>query len=329
MRRNLVTGGSGFLGSHLVEALVARAEEVRVLVRSTSDVTRLEELGVDLVTGDLSDPASLQAAARGVERIYHCAALASDWGTWETFRAANVTGVRNVLEAALAAGVHKFIHVSTTGVYGHPDYPADETAPYRQRGWPYGDTKIEGEQLVWAYYQEYGLPVTVARPASIYGPRSVTFVTDFVELLQQRSLPHIGRKQKPAGLAYVTNVVDFLLLIADSEQSVGEAYNVSDGLDISWRQYVNRLAEMVGAPQPRLMIPYRLAYLVGWLMEQSYRMLRIRQRPLLTRLAVELLGTTQGFPIDKARRQLGYEPRVGFEEGMDRIKAWLRQTGTI
>jgi nucleoside-diphosphate-sugar epimerase len=326
--RNLVTGSSGFLGSHLVEALVARGERVRVLVQTTSKIAHLESLGVELAYGDLTDVQSLRTATQGIEHVYHCAALAADWGTWEAFHTANVTGVRNLLEAALEAGVSKFIHVSTTDVYGHPDYPADETAPYRLRGWSYGDTKIEGERLVWAYYQQHGLPIAVVRPASIYGPRSTTFVLEIVELLKSGGMAHIGRGGRPAGLAYVTNVVDLLLRAADSERSIGQAYNAADGLDVTWQQYVDRLAEILGVPSPRVVIPYRLAYLAGWAMEKTYGALRIGTRPLLTRMAAEVFGTHQGFPIDKARRELGYKPKVGFDEGMRRVEAWLHQTGS-
>jgi len=129
MSESLVTGGSGFLGSHLVEALVARGEKVRVLVRPTSKIDHLENLKVELVYGNMNNIQSLREAVQNVERVYHCAAIATDWGTWESFRNTNVTGVHNLLEAALKAGVGKFIHVSSTDVYGHPDYPADETTP--------------------------------------------------------------------------------------------------------------------------------------------------------------------------------------------------------
>jgi nucleoside-diphosphate-sugar epimerase len=327
---NLVTGGSGFLGSHLVEALVARGENVRVLVRPASQLAHLQSLGVELAYGDLTDAPFLRTAVQGVDRVYHCAALAADWGySWSTFRAINVTGTGNLLEAAVEAGVSRFIYVSTSDVYGYPDYPADETAPYRLRGWPYGDTKIEAEQRVWALYQKHSLPITVVRPVSIYGPRSNSFVLEIAELLKKGSLLHIGRRGKPAGLAYVTNVVDVLLRAADSEKSIGQAYNASDGSDISWRQYVDQLAKIVGMPSPRLVIPHRPAYLAGWLMERVYGALRIETRPLLTRMAVELWSTDQGFPIEKARRELGYEPEVGFDDGMRRVEAWLREVNAV
>ncbi|MFO7560284.1 MAG: NAD-dependent epimerase/dehydratase family protein [Desulfobacterales bacterium] len=327
MQRNLVTGCSGFLGSHLVEALAARGEEVRALVRPASEKAHLKSLGVELVYGDLNDVQSLRTAVQGIDRVYHCAALAADWGAWEAFRAANVTGVRNLLEAALEAGVSKFVHVSTTDVYGHPDYPADETALFRLRGWPYGDTKIEGERLVWAFYHQHGLPITVVRPVNIFGPRSTSFVLEIAELLKSGSMVHIGKGQKPAGLTYVTNVVDLLLRAADNEFSVGQAYNASDGSDVTWRQYVDRLAEIIGVPGPRVVVPYRLAYFAGWAMEKAYGAFRIRTRPLLTRMAAELFSTHQGFSVNKARRELGYEPEVSFEEGMNLVEAWLRQIG--
>ena len=330
MFSNLVTGGSGFLGSHLVEALVARGERVRALVRPTSKTAHLESLGVELAFGDLTDLQSLRAACQGIERVFHCAALASPWGTWQEFRAANVTGVGNLLQAALEAKVSKFIHVSTTDVYGHPDEPVDETAPHRRRGFPYGDTKIEGEQRVWTYYREHQLPVTVVRPVNIYGPGgSTSFVTEIAGFLKDGGMVHIGTGRQPAGLAYVTNVVDVMLRAADSESCLGQAYNASDGSDVTWRQFVDRLAEIVGVPSPRITIPYRLAYLAGWTMEKVYGALRLKDDPMLTRLGVEYFGTDQGFPIDKARRELGYEPKVGFEEGMQRVEEWMRETGAI
>ena len=326
MLKNLVTGASGFLGSYLVEALVARGEMVRGLVRSSSKVAHLQNLGVELAYGDLNDVQSLRTAIQGIERVYHCAAVVADWGTRESFYTANVTGVGNILEAALAAGVSKFIHVSTSDVYGHPDYPAEESTPYRRRGWYYGDTKIEGEQLVWSYYRQRGLPITVIRPASIYGPRSISLVLEIVEQLKNGSMVYIGNGNKCAGLTYVTNVVDLLIRAADSKNSIGQAYNATDGSDITWRQYISRLAEILGTNSPRVAIPYRLAYLLGWTMEKIYGALRSESLPLLTRMAAELFGTNQGFPIDKARQELGYEPKVGFEEGMQQVKIWLRQT---
>ena len=327
--KNLVTGASGFLGSHVVDGLLGRGEEVRALVRETSDTAYLTSLGVELAVGNLGDGQSVLKAAKGVDRIYHCAALSADWGTWEEFTASNVTGVQNVLEAALIASVEKLVHVSTTDVYGYPDAPVDETAPYRARGFPYNNTKIEGEKLVWQYHRKKGLPITVVRPVSIYGPRSVSFVIEIVDLLKTGDMVHIAKGIKPAGLAYATNVVDLMLLAADNPKSVGQAYNACDGSSVGWREYVNRLADIVGVKHPGIVIPYRLAYFVGLLMEKIYVMFGKKDRPLLTRTVVEIFGTSQGFSIEKARRELGYEPKVDFEEGMKRVESWLKEAGRI
>jgi nucleoside-diphosphate-sugar epimerase len=326
---NLVTGGTGFLGSHLVESLVARGEEVRALVRLGSNTRLLDGQNVDLVFGTLADRDSLDAAAAGVDRVYHCAALAADWAPWAAFEAANVEGVRNLLDACLEAELDRFIHVSTTDVYGHPDHPANEMTPYRLRGFPYGDTKIKGEKLVWDYHRRYGLPVTVIRPAAIYGPRSTTFINEIVDLLRKGTMVHIGKGDNPAGLTYVSNVVDLMLLAADTDLGSGQAYNASDGSALSWRTYVNRLADIVDAARPRITIPHRAAYGLGWSMEKVYGLLDIQHRPLLTRMAVELFATVQSFPIDKAQKELGYQPRVDFAEGMEKIETWLRESGII
>jgi len=120
-----------------------------------------------------------------------------------------------------------------------------------------------------------------------------------------------------------------LLRAADCETSVGQAYNASDGSDIIWRQYVDRLAKIVGVASPRVVVPYRVAYLTGWAMEKIYSVLRVEKRPLLTRMAADLFGTHQGFSIEKARRELGYEPKVGFDEGMRRVEVWLREIGFV
>ena len=329
MPKTLVTGGSGFLGSHLVEALVARREDVRVLVRPTSNIGILKNLPVELAYGNLSEISSLRKAVKNVAVIYHCAALAKDWGSWKRFRSVNVTGVHYLLKTVLESNIKKFIHVSTTDVYGYPDYPADETTPYRPRGLPYCDTKIEGEKLVWDYYHQYHLPVTIIRPVNIYGPRSVSFVSDIVKLLRKGSMVHIGNSGKPAGLVYVKNVVDAMLRAADNQQSTGQVYNISDGSDVTWQQYVNRLAKMIGVSRPKTVIPYRLAYLTGWFMEKFFDIFSIDGKPLLTRMAAELFGTNQGFPIKKARQELGYQPRVDFEAGMHQVKIWLGEVGLL
>lgn len=317
------------MGGHLVEALANRGERVRVLVRSTSNTKHLNLPGVELFPGDVSDIHSLRKATKQIDIVFHCAALAADWGSWEEFETVNVFGTRNILQAALEERVSKLIHVSTTDVYGYPNSFVDEKASFRFRGWPYGDTKIRAEQAVWVYHRKYGLPISVIRPLNIYGPRSTTFVLEIADLLKKGRMVHIGKKNKAAGLVYVTNVVDVMMMAADKDISIGQAYHASDGSDITWTQYVNCLADIIGTPHPRISIPYRPAYVIGWLMEKIYGALAVQSRPLLTRMAVELIATDQGFSVEKAQSDFNYTPKVGFEEGMQRVKDWLLQIGYI
>jgi oxidoreductase len=330
MSNILVTGGSGFLGSHLVDRLSSLGENVRVLVRSTSNIEHLKRVkNVEVVYGDLGDVQSLEKATAGIEYIFHCAALASDWGSWNDFYHVNVECLRNLLNVLVNCNIKRLIHISTTDVYGYPNYPADEDAPYKSRGIPYCDTKIAGEKLVWQYFKKHKLPVTVIRPVNIYGPRSITFGYDIAKLLKDGSMVHISNGNKPAGLAYVGNVVDAIILTAENKASIGHAYNISDGSHVTWRKYVNRLAKITGLSKPKIVIPYKLAYMTGWIMEKYYGAFSIKGKPLLTRMAAELFGTNQGFPIKKAKQELGYKPKVDFDEGMYKTKFWLRESKLI
>jgi len=263
----------------------------------------------------------------GVRRVFHCSALVSDWGPEETFRLSNDLGVQNMLTAARVAEVRRFIHLSTTDVYGFPRRAGDETGLLTYRGWPYGDSKIDGENRVWQCHREYGFPVTVIRPANVYGVGSVSFVLGIARLLENRKMINLGRRKQAAGLCSVENLVNCIFLAADSDHSVGQAYNVTDGSAISWREFVELLARKLGQPQPRRTLPRSLAYSAGWLMERIRNPAKGSSRPLLTRMAVEIFTADQSFSIAKARNELGYEPTGSVQEAMDEMVAWLAEAG--
>jgi nucleoside-diphosphate-sugar epimerase len=326
---SLVTGATGFIGSHLVDALVLRGETVRALVRPTSRTRALRDMGVELRVGTLADNATLMAAAKGVDRIYHCAGMVADWGLLEDFTQANVNGVHNLLAAATRNNVAKFIHLSTSDVYGFPSSPPSESEAPSPRGYPYADSKIEGESLVWRIYRDVKLPVTVLRPALVYGPRCRLFVTTMVQALRRRQAPLVDEGRHLAGMTYVGNLVDALILAADSPASVGQAYNVADDNQVTWREYMDALADLAEVPRPTRSYGRGMAFALAALGEGYYRMIGSTQRPLLTRMLVELLSSDQQLPIDKARRELGYRPRVGFAEGMRHTGDWLRREGLL
>ncbi|HET9124950.1 MAG TPA: aminotransferase class III-fold pyridoxal phosphate-dependent enzyme [Solirubrobacteraceae bacterium] len=333
---HLVTGASGFIGGHLVKRLVAEGKQVRCLVRASSDTSRLEALGVELAPGALEDPRSLQRAVEGCDYVVHCGAMVSDWGTVEEIERTNVTGTRNLLHAAAAAtaSVRRLVHVSSTDVYGYPGAEAVEEAarPQGFRNW-YAQTKLDAEREVLRAREELGLRTVVLRPSTVWGPGSVSVVGEIGGAIKGGYMLLVDRGRANAGLVYIDNLVDAIVLALAHGDAVGEAFNVTDGLDVTWREFTDGLADGLGAPRARLSVPYPVASGLGTVLEQSYRAVRRATRlqapALLSRQAVHLMGIDQDFSNRKAREVLGWEPRVDYSQGMEATVAWLRDEHLI
>ncbi|MBT9331528.1 NAD-dependent epimerase/dehydratase family protein [Paracidobacterium acidisoli] len=327
--RALVTGASGFLGGRLAEVLARNGEQVTVLARANSDLRHLAEFTgtrVRVVRGSLTESGPLREAVRGATHIFHCAAASTDWASADVYLESNVRGTERLLLAAREAGqLERFLHVSTTDVYGYPVIPCSETGALRDVGLPYNRTKILAEKAVWQAARESGLPVTVVRPATIYGPRGKAFVTDIADLLRKRQMAYIGGGRAAGGFLYVDNAVDAMLAAAQCPAARGEAYNLTDGTGANWREYVSALARGQGCSLPWINLPYAAAMALAGAMEAPYRWVKLLPgRPMLTRHAVFLLGRDQEFPGDKARAEFGFVPRVSLEEGVARSVAWLK-----
>jgi nucleoside-diphosphate-sugar epimerase len=325
----LVTGATGFIGGHLVERLVGTGYQVRCLARRTSDTTFLERLDVEIAPGDLTDPISIGRAAAGADQILHCGALVSDWATVPEIRRVNVGGTRHVMAAALQAGVARVIHVSSTDVYGHPRGLRDideAQPPSRFSNW-YSRTKLEAESEVRRAASTGRVQAVVLRPATIYGPGSVNVVGEIAKAVRARNMLLIDRGRAVAGLCYVENLVDAATLALSEGAAAGQTFNVTDGLDITWRRFVDDLAQGLGSPPPRLNLPYPVARGLGAAMERSYRLLRtaagLSTPPLLSRQAVDVMGRDQSFSNARIRERLGWEPRVGYETGLRNTLDWL------
>ena len=321
---DLVTGASGFLGGALARILIERGKDVRALVRSTSSVSHLEGLPIEIVVGDLADRPALEKAVKDVSIVYHCAALSSDWGPSDSFEAANVDGVQNLLHAAeQAETIQRFVHVSTTDVYGYPKTRVDEASEPTNVGLPYNRTKIAGENLVRDTHERDRLPVTIIRPATVFGPRSAEFATEMAGLLLDGGLPLIGGGTSQAGLVYVDDVAEAMITAAYSARTIGGTYNVRDPEPMTWSEYIAQLAEGIGAHLPRLNIPTGLALMIARGLEAGYGVARAGKRPLLTRHAVLVLTRPQDYLIARAERDFGFEPSVGLAIGIQRTVGWL------
>jgi len=326
----LVTGATGFVGGHLAERLVREGYRVRCLVRETSDRSRLEALDVELTDGDLTDARSVIAAAEGCRFVFHCGALVSDWATIEEIERVNVAGTRNVLVAAAATNVERSVHVSTTDVYGYPGRRGidERYVPAGFSNW-YSQTKRAAEAEVRRVERERGLNVVILRPATVYGPRSDDVVGDMARAIRGRQMLLVDGGRAVAGLLYVENLVDAALLALQGNAPLGEAFNLTDGLDITWKRFLGDLAGGLGYPEPRLSLPYPVAFSTAFALEHGYRLARraarVKTRPLLSRQAVHVLGRDQDFSNRKARETLRWTPRVSYQDGLAATVKWLRE----
>ena len=325
--RVLVTGASGFIGSRLAARLAGEGRRVRCLVRPSSDTSALARLPVELATGALDQEGSLRRASEGCEQIVHCAALVSDWATVAEIRAANVTGTRNVLAAAAAAATRRFVHISTTDVYGHPGSGplSEERRPAGFANW-YAQTKLEAEAEVLAAR----LPeAAILRPATVYGPGSVEVVGEIARAIEGGHMLLVDRGRALAGLCYVENLIDAIMLALDRPLDARRTFNVTDELPVTWAQFTGDLARGLDAPRVRLSLPYPMAMAIAVAMERGYRAVRaatgIQTAPLLSRQAVQVLGRDQSFSAARASEVLGWRPQVGYADGLRATLAWLRE----
>ncbi len=314
---DLVTGATGFIGKHLTRRLLARGRRVRALCREGSEGKLPERARIEVVDGDLRDPASLLRATQGVERVFHCAGQVSDWGADADFVAVNVEGTRALLEGACAARVARFVHFSSFTVFGVPA-PAvfDDASPYGRGSDPYSRTKIEGEKVALAFQSERGLPVTVLRPTVVYG-RGSTWLEEPLRMIERNAMFLLGGGEGTCHPCYVENLVDAVLLAAEHPRAVGRGYLVSDDDPVTFREYFNAVASLAGRSEIRRSIPLPLARFVASMFEATARVRHRRSRPMLTHTAIDLVCTRSRMSIQKIRDELGYRPRYRFLEAMN------------
>jgi nucleoside-diphosphate-sugar epimerase len=329
---DLVTGATGMLGSHIAERLIARGRQVRALVRPAADTSFLRSLGVELVTGDLTDREACSRAVTGAHTVYHSAAKVGDWGRWSDFQSSCIDGTRNLAEAAVAAKVCRFLHISSTSAYGHPrdgGPPIDESAPMGQNMWiwdSYTRSKVESEKVLWSIAESGDLPVTVIRPSWLYGERDRTTTARLVERLRRGRVPLIGWGDNRLSAVYVGIVADAALLAANDASSVGEAYNITNQGPITQRAFLNLFAKACGGRRVRRRVPYTIVYGVAFVLEAFGRITGRVRPPMITRYAAWLMGRKLEYSTEKARTRLGWHPGLDYEESIERTVRWFLES---
>jgi nucleoside-diphosphate-sugar epimerase len=322
----LVTGGNGFVGRHVVDALQRRGDEVRALALPGEDAPLLEERCVEIYRGDIRDPESLVAPMRGADSVLHLAAMMDVWRPMAAYYGANVSGTENVCRAALAAGVGRLVHMSSSSVYGVGlGKPADERFPLIPFADAYPLTKAAGDRLVYRMMLNDCLPAVIVRADQVFGPGDTRRFARLADRLRSGTGVIVGDGDNALPLVYVSDVVDGLLLALDDKRAVGQAYNITNDAPLTQKQFLHTIAREVGAQPPRVHAPFGALYAAGWLAERAASVASSWRRPSITRLGVALAGTDNRYGIAKARRELGYKPRVTLEDGVRRTARWYLQ----
>jgi nucleoside-diphosphate-sugar epimerase len=320
-----LTGATGYTGARLAAALRARGDSVSALVRPASMGHAAP--GLRAVEGDLADPRALAQLVEGAEAVIHVAAVYRTAGHPDSYyREVNVAGTERLLEAAARAGVRRFVHTSTVGVHGHVERPpADEDAPIRP-GDVYQATKAEAEALALGFHKTRGVPVAVVRPGAIYGPGERRLLKLF-RAIARGAYAVVGSGQAFYHPVFVDDLVDGFLLALERPEAVGQAFILAGPRYVSQRELAALIAKHTGGRVLPFRIPAAPIRLAGALCEAVCVPLGIE--PPLHRRRVDFWIKSRAFTIDKARRLLGYAPKVDLEEGVARTAADYRQAGWL
>lgn len=327
----LVTGGGGFLGSAIVRQLRARGDEV--ISFSRGDYPELAALGVEQRRGDLSDLEALLAAAQGCEVVFHVAAKAGIWGSYEEYHRANVAGTENVIAACRIHSIKRLVHTGSPSVVfdGSDVEGGDESLPYPAHFEAfYPRTKALAEQAVLAANSP-SLATVSLRPHLIWGPGDNHLVPRIVAKARSGRLRRIGQRACLVDTVYVDNAAEAHLNAADrlapGQAPAGKAYFITNGEPLPLWDMVNRILAAAGLPPVTRSVSPALAYAAGAVCEAAWKTLRLSGEPPMTRFVARELATAHWFDITAARRDLGYQPRISIDEGLRRLKQCFEASG--
>ncbi len=326
-KKVLVTGASGFTGSHLCRHLEANGYSVRALARRTSNIADLKKLDLEIAFGDVTEPGSLDEAVKGIETVYHIAALYRQENVAKRlFWDVNVNGTKNLLEASLKSGVQRFIHCSTVGVQGEiSNPPAKEAHPYNP-GDEYQKTKMEAEKLALRFFKENELPGVIVRPVGIYGPGDMRFLKLFKHINNGKFIM-FGSGKVLYHLTYIDDLVYGFRLCGEKGEALGQIYNICGDEYVTLNQLVATIAEALGVSVPKLRLPFWPLWVGAVLCEWICKPLDID--PPIYRRRVDFFRKDRAFDISKAQNELGYEPGVDLKTGIKITVDWYRESNLL
>lgn len=328
MRRALVTGATGLVGSHIVERLHADGWSVRALVRDARRASWLEPLGAELVVGDVLDEAAFTRAASACDAIFHCAAaILPERAEWESYRATNLDGTRNAIAAARSAGA-RLLHVSSVAVYGgasrYRDRPTDESVelpPLPETAF-YARSKRESEAMVLEAHRRGEIWACAVRPDVIYGKRDRQFVPRIGKVISRGFFPLLGGGRSTLAIVHAGNVADGAVRAIDTDIAGGKAYNLANDYDVTVRDFVRLAAQGLRRRVTLIPVPMLLAKAVFKTVTILIGLARRGAALSQAGGAVAFVSRNNPFTSDRARRELGWVPPVKPEIGIPEAFRW-------
>lgn len=328
MNTILVTGGKGFLGSHLVSGLSELGQTVRVFAHdSETGIKQPEASASNIVWGDIRDPKAVEQAVKGVDIVIHLVSNFRKGGSdKKQAHFVNVEGTNNVLEASMKFGVKQLIHCSTIGVHGSVlSIPADEETPFNP-GDLYQETKLLAEKRVWEFHKETGMPVTVLRPISLYGPGDQRMLKLF-RMIKKGQFVAVGNGDVLFHPAYIDDVVRGFLLCLSNEKAIGEVFIIGSEEYLTLNELVQLIAMELKVPPPKHKVPMAPVLWLATVCEHFCEPFGIE--PPLHKRRVSFFQNNRAFSIDKAKHILGFKPQFSLRQGIQKTIRWYEEQGWL
>jgi nucleoside-diphosphate-sugar epimerase len=318
----LVTGATGLLGGHLLKELQQRGEEIRALVLPVENADNLLKQGIEVVRGDITDACTLVPAVKNIELVFHLAGMMGVWRPLADYRLVNVNGSENLYKAAQKAGVRRFVHTSSHTVYGlgHARF-LTENDPLRPDPDPYSLTKAEGDRLIRRLLLTGDVETVILRPGTFFGPGDRLHFGRMAQKMKDGKGVIIGRGDNALPFCYVTDIVQGFLLAAYHEKAPGNVYNITNDRPLTQQEMFDAIADAVGGVRPTRHLPYLPVY-YGAIAAEKVVAPATRTKPLVTQLGAMMFGSDNKHSVEKARRELGFEPKVDLRAGIKLAAEW-------
>jgi len=325
--RVLITGATGLLGGHLIKELQQRGENIRALVLPVENADKLEKQGVEVVRGDITDASTLGPAVQDVDLIFHLAGMMGVWRPLSDYRLVNVTGSENLYKAAQKAGVRRYVHTSSHTVYGlgYGRFLTENDA-LRPDPDPYSLTKAEGDRLMRRLMLHSEVETVILRPGTFFGPGDRLHFGRMAQKMKDGKGVIIGRGDNALPFCYVTDVVQGFMLAAYHENAPGNVYNITNDRPLSQLEMFNTIADAVHGERPTRHHPYLPIY-YGSIVAEKVVARVTRTKPIVTQLGAMMFGSDNKHSVEKARRELGYEPKVDLRTGISLAAEWFNAGG--